>query len=250
MLSGGIALNCIASSKALNESPYKNMHVPPCPNDTGLALGMALFAAHDYSGIPWIPKWFSPYTGPVYNHSSNERLATPDSIADLIANNECICIWQQRSECGPRALGHRSIICKADLLNGRSFLNEKVKNREWYRPFAAMIMSEHAASVLEGNYNNATYMTTSSTIKPEWRNQFSAASHIDNTTRPQIVSDQTDLFMHSILCSVYNKTGIPGVVNTSFNMSEPIVESIDDALKTFKKLPTKHLVLDKYLISK
>ncbi len=259
---GGLALNCIANTRALLDSPFERLHVPPCPNDTGLALGMALYAWHHVLGNRRQPGFFSPYTGFAFDETDRDRAlrsnddayassdADAASVADLIARNEVVCVCRGRSECGPRALGGRSILCSPAAPGIRDQLNERVKLREWYRPFAPIVLAEHAAEVFDDFLAWSPYMTTSATISPRWRERLDGVNHVDNTTRPQILERAANPFLHDVLTRVHEKTGIPVVLNTSFNRKEPIVESPSDALSTFAQLPVDHLVLGDRLLSK
>ena len=119
---------------------------------------------------------------------------TIDDIAEIIANENVICVWRGRSESGPRALGHRSIICLPSMKGGRDYLNSKVKNREMYRPYAPIILDKYVDEVLEQYLPVSPYMSTSGTIKEEWRDRMSACNHVDNYTRQQIINREHDRF--------------------------------------------------------
>jgi carbamoyltransferase len=261
---GGVALNCIANARGFLASGFDALHVPPCPNDCGLALGMALLAYHHVLGNPFRPGAFSPYTGPQYRPVEVETAIArakarrgdlaiaktdPRRLVDLLADGEIMCVWRGASECGPRALGHRSIICRTDLPDIRRRLNE-AKQREWYRPFAPIILAEHAADLLESPVRYSRYMTTSSVIRAPWRERLAGVNHIDGTTRPQVIERDMEPFIHTLISDLARRTGIPAVLNTSFNMREPMVETPDDALATFLEMPFNHLWLDGNLVSK
>jgi len=266
-IAGGIALNCVANTKV--KSKFKNLHVPPFPNDTGLAVGMGLFHWHHILDNPkmiYKNRYFSPYTGPKYSIKEIDEVLeedvrvkklcrvekdySVDDVAEIIANENVMCVYRGRSESGPRALGHRSIICLPSMKNGRDDLNSKVKNREMYRPYAPIILDKYVDEVLEDYLPWSPYMSTSGTIRKEWRERMDACNHIDNSTRPQIIHREHDWFTYNLIEAVYEKTGIPAILNTSFNMQEPIVETPREALNTFFKFPIKYLLLENSLIIK
>ena len=137
-----------------------------------------------------------------------------------------------RSESGPRALGNRSILYDPSDADGRNKLNG-VKRREWYRPFAPMILSEMSNAVLSNHLDPSIYMTTSSSIRPDWQSKFISAMHVDSTCRPQIVCKETNPLLHSIITEFFQETNIPGLLNTSFNIQGPIVEKPHEAVDAF-----------------
>ena len=159
-------------------------------------------------------------------------------------------MFKGRSESGPRALGNRSIMCIPDSKYGRDFINFKVKNREWYRPNAPIILDKFVDEILYDYISHSPYMTTSAFIKKEWREKLHAVNHVDNSTRPQILHKENNPFLYELIENVYSKTGIPVLLNTSFNKQEPIVETPFDAINTFKKFNINYLVLNDYIISK
>tara|TARA_B100001123_G_C15309918_1_gene1024014 strand:- start:868 stop:2454 length:1587 start_codon:yes stop_codon:yes gene_type:complete len=258
---GGIALNCVANTRILKQSNFKNLHVPPFPNDTGLAIGMALYVWHHILNNPKSTNFFSPYNGPEYNENDSlmalkahkdlsYKKLNMNELAELISNENIVCVFKGKSESGPRALGHRSIIALPTIENLQDYLNSKTKLREWYRPYAPIVLENYADEVLENYIPHSPYMTTSATIKKEWRDRLLGVCHIDKTTRPQIVTKDHCGFVYKLLKKVYSLTNIPVLLNTSFNRKEPIVETPKEALETFKKLPIKYLVLDNFLVSK
>tara|TARA_B100001057_G_scaffold317067_1_gene317217 strand:- start:2341 stop:3894 length:1554 start_codon:yes stop_codon:yes gene_type:complete len=233
--SGGLALNCIANRYIVNNTPYNNLHVPPFPNDTGLAIGAALYVWHHIESNPKTTEYFSPYTGPDYN------VGTPDvkRVAEYLKNNKIVCYYEGRSESGPRALGHRSILCNPGIPGIRNYLNEKVKHREWYRPYAPVILDKYADEYLSDYNEWSPYMQTSARIKEQHRDILSGVDHVDNTTRPQILKKEHN----EILYNIIEASGLPALLNTSFNYQEPIVETPEQAKTTWQKMPVDVLVL-------
>ena len=242
-IAGGIALNCVANTRV--KSKFKNIHVPPFPNDTGLGIGLALFGHHKINGEPKARRYFSPYLGPVYSdelvfkacRESGYSYASLDLdyLVEYLCERKPIVMCRGRSESGPRALGNRSIMCVPDMENGRDFLNFQIKKREWYRPYAPIILDKYVDDVLEDYLPESPYMSTSGTIKKDWRDRLSAVNHVDNSTRPQILKNEHNPFMYDLIERVYERTGIPVLLNTSFNKQEPIVETPEEAINTFKQ---------------
>lgn len=269
-LAGGIALNCVANSRV--KSNYKKLHIPPFPNDTGLAVGMGLYHWHVILNNKKKTNFFSPYLGPNYNSSQtlkaiknnnffikrifkfekklNFEKSSVEKISDYLSERKVICMFRGRSESGPRALGHRSIMCVPDSDKGRDYLNFKIKKREWYRPYAPIILDKFVDEILDDYIENSPYMTTSAYIKENWRKKLDAVNHIDNSTRPQILKKEHDPFLYELIESVYFKTGIPVLLNTSFNKQEPIVETPSNALNTFRKFNIDFLVLNDFIVKK
>ena len=258
-IAGGIALNCVANTQV--KSKFKNVHVPPFPNDTGLAIGMALYAHHQINGAPKDNNYFVPYLGPEYSdeetttacHDSGYKYKKlhVDDVVEVLCERKPIVMCRGRSESGPRALGHRSIMCVPDMENGRDFLNFKIKQREWYRPYAPIILDKYVDDILEDYMPESPYMSTSGTIKEEWRERLSAVNHIDNSTRPQIIKFNHEPFIYSLIQRVYDRTGIPVLLNTSFNRQEPIVETPQEAINTFRDFENiDYMVLHNYQVIK
>jgi carbamoyltransferase len=259
---GGIALNCIANSVALEKSSFERLHVPPCPNDSGLALGMALYAYHQHFGCARKARHFVPYTGPSYPtaggaffalsqlHGVEIRPFSVDAVVNILCQREVIAFFIDRSECGPRALGNRSLLCLPDRANCRNFLNFEVKKREWYRPYAPIVLFEAANEVLEDCPEHSYYMTTSARLRAGWRERLAGVDHFDHSTRPQILKKEHHALLHEILSLVHQRTGIPVLLNTSFNLHEPIVETPEDAFKTFRAMPLRFLVTSDWIVDK
>ena len=254
-IAGGIALNCVANTAVT--SSFTNLHCPPFPNDTGLAVGMALYHWHHMLDNPKSNDFFLPYLGPEYKDEEVFELlkgydyepVTVENLTDVLCNRDVVCVARGRSESGPRALGHRSILCVPDSKYGRDYLNEKIKKREWYRPYAPIIL-DHAVDEILDQKVVSPYMTMSATIKEEWRERLDAVNHVDNTTRPQVLRYEHEPFIYEVLERVYERTGIPVLLNTSFNLQEPIVETPQEALKTFAKFGLDYLVLHNYLVKR
>jgi carbamoyltransferase len=178
------------------------------------------------------------------------RPVCQDALVELLVAGEVIAMYRGASETGPRALGHRSLICRPDSESTRDFLNDEVKQREWFRPFAPIVLEAHSDALFESNFPRSPYMATTATIRPEWRGRLSAVCHVDGTTRPQILRSEHEPWLFELLEKFHHATGIPAIVNTSFNRREPIVETPDEAIKTFLEMPVRYLCLNGWLLEK
>ena len=194
-----------------------------------------MYVWHHVLGNHKTTEYFSPYTGPDYN------VGTPDveKVAALLKDEKIICYYEGRSESGPRALGHRSILCSPSIKNIRQKLNYEVKNREWYRPYAPIILEDNAKEMLSDYNEWSPYMQTSAIIKEEYKELLQGVNHVDNTTRPQILKKEHN----EILYNIIKASGLPALLNTSFNYQEPIVETPEQAKATWEKMPVDVLVI-------
>jgi carbamoyltransferase len=220
IMTGGCSMNCIANTAIHQSGRYADTWVPAQPHDGGLSLGMALFVWHHLLDRPRTPKAWSPYLG------TDAGSIQDDVIADIlrfVESGKSVGLCYGRAESGPRALGHRSILLDPRLPHGKDRLNQHVKQREWYRPFAPMVLGEMGVP--------SKYM---SYILPTDATRFPAVTHVDGTTRPQII-DQDDPFIYKLLTSWQDKTGCNMILNTSFNCQEPLVDTIEQARATWKR---------------
>lgn len=265
--SGGCALNSKANGKIKKNTKFQNIFIPYEPGDAGGASGAALSHYFKVSGNN---KFYqpNPYLGvevdsdsletdlqnyirtnkiKSYKFKSNSEMF--DKTADLLANNNVIGWFQDRMEFGPRALGNRSILMNPQNKDAKNILNLKIKLRESYRPFAPSIMEEHLHEWFE-DAHSSPYMNFVFTIKKEKRQIIPAVCHTDNTGRAQTVNAKDNEKFYSLIHAFYLKTGVPMLINTSFNENEPIVFEPKDAIETFLKTKIDYLVLQDRLISK
>ncbi len=262
-LAGGTVLNCIALGKILKKHPRFNFYFCPAVNDGGLTIGAALWAYYRILGHPRIPTAFrqTPYLGlprekdnyqeifGQFNNIEVEKNITLDQLSELIARGKIISLFNGRSESGRRALGNRSIVCDPRDPEMKKKINQKVKHRHWYRPFAPSILEEKTAEVFEFSVTSP-YMSLAAPVKPDWREKIPAVVHIDGSARLQTVNEELNPFYYALIKNFYAKTGVPLVLNTSFNDNEPIVETPEDALKCFLNTEIDYLYLEGNLISK
>ena len=241
-LAGGVFLNGIVNKKILDETPIKNIFIPPCCDDTGQPLGNALYGYINKFGNPKDIHLKHAYLGREY-----KDITKP--VAKLLNEGNIVGWFQGSSEIGPRALGHRSILTKPNPAKMKDILNEKIKHREMFRPFAPIILDEYKSDYFEIN-TESPYMLLVAKSKQSQIKNISAVLHFDKTGRLQTVK-KTNGKIYNLLKEYKNISGLPVLLNTSFNDSgEPIVESPRDAMVMFAKNKIDYLVLNDYLIWK
>ena len=259
-LAGGTALNIDMNSKILAVDGINEIFIQPASSDAGTALGAALFINHQFSSEKINPMRHA-YFGPkihgdtlkkYLDHaciSYNELSHVPSEIAKLLADNKIIAWVQGRAEFGPRALGARSLL--ANPTNSSMWLKvNQVKGREYWRPLAPSVIEEDSSKYFEG-VNDSPFMLLSSKIKEDKKRLIPAVSHVDQTARPQTVSKNTNLVYWELLQEFKKLQGVPVLINTSLNLrGDPIVNTIQDCLKTFYSSNIDYLCIDNYLISK
>ncbi|MDB5264432.1 MAG: Carbamoyltransferase [Parcubacteria group bacterium] len=263
-LAGGVALNCNANSGLLEQDFCDALFVQPAASDGGAALGAALEAMHrvgdgDFADFP------NAYWGPSYAPEAIEKLLKEAKVsykrsdniaqeaAEHIAAGKIVGWFQGRSEIGPRALGNRSIFANPQIKGMNDKINEEVKHREVWRPFAPTLTAESAATYFEGmeKAKESPYMLQTFYVKPEYRDTFPSITHIDGSARIQTVRKDQNPRLHELLTEVGKKIGHPMVINTSFNdKGEPIVCSPFDALRCFYSTGFDVLALGDFIIEK
>jgi carbamoyltransferase len=263
-LAGGSFLNVLGNSSIRNNKLVQNMHIPSCPNDTGLHYGAALFGAFQNKEKIELPENIA-LLGKEYTNGEIEKELTRHKVtftkyedfeelcyltADYIAQNKIIAWFQNRSEFGPRALGSRSILMSPTRKENKDILNSRVKHREYWRPFAGIILEEHLNDYFYEDYKSP-YMLYSLTVKEDKAHVIPAITHVDYTCRIQTVSKSLHPQTTLLLQKLKEKTGIPVVLNTSFNDNgEPIVESPKHAVESFLNLDIDYLVIGNYIVQK
>jgi len=245
-LAGGVALNSVANSRILNGSGrFDHIFVQPAANDAGGALGAALWAHHQLGGQR-IPSMDHAFWGPSYSRDQIRRdfvqqsvdfaeLAKPiETVARLIAEGAIVGWFQGRTEWGPRALGNRSILADPRRKDMKDTLNSRVKFRESFRPFAPAILRERVSEYFV-NGHDSPFMLLVEKIRPEKRDKIPAVTHVDGTGRLQTVSRNTNPNLYDLISSFDRLTGVPMVLNTSFNIKgQPIVLTPMDAVNCFR----------------
>lgn len=264
-MAGGCALNSSFNGQVTQRTPFKQVHIPSAPADDGCALGAAWLAFHaEHPQYAAPPKLQSPYTGSIINQDALKRLMAynrslniqhlPEQLcertAGLLAQGQLIGWIQGRAEFGPRALGNRSILADPRHAKTQDEINDKVKFREQFRPFAPAILHEHGPTYFE-HYQESPYMDKTLVIKPEQRYNLAAVCHVDNTGRLQTVKQAWNPRFHELISCFYQLTQVPVLLNTSFNvMGKPLVHTLEDAVAVFLTTGLDALVIDDYLITK
>jgi carbamoyltransferase len=262
-LAGGVALNCVTNNLIKQAGMFSEIFVPSAPHDAGTAVGAALLTHHANSAKERRSGVVSPYLGPEFSDEQilaaisaaglkpqKSREAARDA-AEMVAAGKIVAWFQGRMEFGPRALGNRSLIADPRRHGIRDVLNFKIKNRESFRPFAPSILAEHADQWFELGRPSRSheYMLFACPAKPEYRASIPAVLHQDGTARLQLVHRESNAQFYNLISHVLALTGVPLVLNTSFNDSEPIICTPDDAIATFRTTGIDALFMGKsYLI--
>ena len=264
-MAGGVTLNCVANGYLSYEKIFDNIFVQPAANDAGTSVGAAYLIWHHLLGHERQEVSKSPYLGPCYSdleiqtalESRGLSYQYYDNIeektARLLADGMIIAWFQGRMELGPRALGNRSLLADPRSNNTVEIMNTKVKHREAFRPFCPSVLAERATEWFElpdPLPDVADYMLGAFRAKQEKAPLIPAVVHFDGTSRIQAVRRETNPRFHRLLTEMEQLTGVPILLNTSFNDQEPIVCTPDDAIATFLKTQIDFLVIESYLVSK
>ena len=269
ILSGGSALNSLANGKILKHTLFKNLFITPDPGDGGASLGAALYTYHC---LLKNSKTFSPpsvYLGPEFDSFQikktidefklksvliNDQKKLLDKVSDLLIKQKVIGWFQGRMEWGPRALGNRSILASATKKEMMDIINAKVKHREMFRPFAPVILREKTKDYFVTDKNipiSTDYMLLVYPFKSNVKSKVPAVVHVDGTGRLQTIDEKSNFKYYQLIKTYYQKTGIPLIINTSFNVrGEPIVCTPSDAVKCFLSTEIDYLVIGNYLVKK
>lgn len=245
VISGGCMLNCSANAEIEKQGLFKNIYCFPATNDAGISLGAAYLNALSVSENKNTKKLEHVYLGAAYPRSKTplrlreihyNRIKDYDiknTVNDLI-NDKIIAWYQGRSEAGPRALGHRSLLaspCRRETLD---FINKQIKSREPFRPLAPIVLDKYYLDIFDDpNPENLTpFMLKNVVIKEEWRHRIPAVCHINNTARPQYLKREVNPELYDLIEAFYKETGIPLLINTSLNgKGEPIVETYENLMR-------------------
>ena len=267
-LAGGVAFNCVANGKIFDETPFEQIFVQPAAGDAGLAVGAAFFVHHQILGHPRSFVMEHAYWGPGYTReqvraavaasrlrSEGMEISEPSEemiakeAAREIAAGKIVGWFQGRAEWGPRALGNRSIVADPRRADMKDILNARIKHREMFRPFAPSILAESTGGYFEKSYPSP-FMTQAYQVRPEKRAAIPAPTHVDGTGRLQTVTQETNPRYWRLIREFADLTGVPVVLNTSFNDNEPIVCRPEEAIDCFLRTKMDVLVLGDVLVRK
>ncbi|HEX8337273.1 MAG TPA: carbamoyltransferase C-terminal domain-containing protein, partial [Pyrinomonadaceae bacterium] len=264
---GGTALNCVANGRLLRESPFRNVFIPPSPHDGGTALGCALYGLVERLGVPNRFQWVDDFLGPDTESEGVEELLAHvgdgageftverpadlvGHVVELIESGRVVALYNGRSELGPRALGHRSILADPRHPNIRTWINRHVKGRELFRPLAPIVLLEAASRFFDID-RPAPFMQFAADVRPDKRDVIPAVTHVDGTARLQTVGEGDDPFVHALLKAFEARTGVGVLLNTSFNgKDEPVVETAAEAVNCFRTTAMHALVMPPYVVRK
>jgi carbamoyltransferase len=255
-ITGGCGLNIILNTRLVEEF-NKEVFVGPNPNDCGIALGLMLHQTKPqkpinitYSGLELLD--IDSLTNYIQNSNFNftSHFLDIDQVITDLTNGKIVGTARGKAEHGPRALGNRSILCNPSIPNMKDILNEKVKHREWYRPFAPVVRLEDVNKYFEWD-KESQWMSFCPKVKKEWKEKLTAITHVDNTARVQTVTREQNEWLYDLLTKFEEKTGIGILLNTSFNVDgKPILSTIKDAFTILEKTELDCLIIENYYFKK
>jgi len=267
-LAGGVAFNCVANGKIFDATPFEQVYVHPAAGDAGLAVGAAYYVWHQILGQPRSFVMNHAYWGPGYSPEEIRTAVHSSSVsqggytiaeyqeeellrrtAAIIAEGKILGWYQGRAEWGPRALGNRSIVADPRRPEMKEILNRRIKHREIFRPFAPSILAEKTGEWFEKSHPSP-FMNLAYSVLPEKRDKIPAPTHVDGTGRLQTVAREANPRYYALISEFERQTGVPVVLNTSFNDNEPIVCRPEEALDCFLRTQMDALVLGDILITR
>ena len=262
-LAGGVALNSVFNGKILPETDFTDVYIQPAASDSGTALGVCYYIFHQLLGYPRCYEMTDAFTGPGFTNDDVQSALERNNLhfhvksfgeiankaADLVAEGKVVGWFQGRMEWGPRALGHRSIIADPRRVDMKDTLNARIKNRESFRPFAPSILLEYTDQYFDQSYPDP-FMLKVYNVLPEQRDEIPAVTHVDGTGRLQTVDRKHSPHYWELINAFYERTGVPVVLNTSFNENEPIVCTPDEAIACFMRTKMDALAIGDYLVMK
>lgn len=262
VISGGVSLNSVMNGRIVRESPFEDVYVMPAAGDNGTAIGAAFYL---YNGILEFPRTFiheNPFVGTSYTNDEIKKVIDGaklnseyhenicNTAANELVDGKIIGWFQGAMEIGPRALGNRSILANPAFPQMKDKINEEVKFREAYRPFAPSAIVESYKEYFDLDVE-APFMLKVCQVKKEKQRIIPAITHVDGSARLQTVNKETNPRYHELIKLVGEKTGVPVVLNTSFNIQgEPVVESPKDAIRCFFSTGLDVLIIGNYLLRK
>jgi carbamoyltransferase len=257
-LAGGVALNCVANSWVREHGPFEELWVQPAAGDAGTALGAALAVARELGDAPRPMEsaalgreWSTDEVRTILVEAGVpfEEWSEPTvAVADALADDQVVAWFQGRSEFGPRALGHRSLLAHPGRQANLERLNA-IKGREQFRPVAPMVLAERAPEIFDGGPLPSPFMLFTHRVRPAWRDRIPAVVHVDGTARVQTVDRATEPRLAGLLEAFERRTGLPVVVNTSLNTrGRPMVDDPQDALECFGSTPIDLMAIGRFVL--
>lgn len=262
VIGGGVALNCVIASRVRREGPFERLFIPPGPNDSGTSIGASMLGGIQLHPHTRPASLTSAFLGPEYSDDDVIRAANglglkfsvisnrEEAAAKLLLGGEIVGWFQGRLEFGPRALGNRSLLADPSNPNAGHLVNEIVKHRQSFRPFAPAVLADRAADIFEMT-EPIPFMTEVARVRPSWRDRIVAVIHADGTARVQTVSEEVSPKFYRLIEIFARGGGVPLLLNTSLNgPDEPIVCTPDHALKLFVGSKLRHLFIGDVLFQK
>ena len=262
-IAGGVAQNSVANGKILQQTSFKNIYIPSAGHDAGISIGAALYTQHQLLKLERQPAIRTAYTGSCFTNEIIKKILDEkniaytelpdeqlfDRITDCMINGGVVGWFSGRAEFGPRALGGRSIIADPRRSDAKEILNTKIKRRESFRPFAPSILKEYVGEYFEVT-DEVPFMEKVFPIRKEKRALIPAVTHVDGTGRLQTVDATVSPRYHALIEAFRKKTGIPILLNTSFNENEPIVNAPEEALACYLRTNMDMLVMENILVER
>lgn len=249
-LVGGSFLNCTANYKVLKNMKFKNLFIYPACGDDGTSVGAALWASYNFYDEPRqnFRKIDLAYTGNFYDDLDTGLPYDENVIATMLSESKIVAWFDGNSEFGPRALGHRSFLANPTDPKMKDILNERVKHREWFRPFAPIVLKEKSFEWFDLEVESP-YMLFTCPVKQPWR--IPSVTHIDGTARVQTLDKDTNPKLYSLIQNFESITGVPIILNTSLNVNgQPIVETPSDALMLYQNSDIDAIVINNKMFIK
>ncbi len=264
VMAGGCALNGVANARIHRQTQFTNQYLQAAASDDGTCLGAAYYCWHNILGRQERFHMRHAFWGPEYSEKRIQAVAESSGFpirkcsdetelvevaSKLIADGNVTGWYQGRSEWGPRALGNRSILANPAIPTMKETINDKIKRRESFRPFAPSVLKEELTAYFEQTVESP-FMMHVVKIRPEWRQRLPAVTHVDGTGRLQSVDKESNPLYHKLINAFRRRTGIGMVLNTSFNENEPIVDTPEQALDCFQRTDMDALCLGRYILMK
>ncbi len=262
-MAGGVALNSAFNGKILTDTPFTDLSIHPAAGDAGTSVGVCYYIYHQTLGNPRTYMMNHAYTGPHFDaatianalrardlqYEELDDAALYERAAAIVANGDVLGWFQGRMEWGPRALGHRSIIADPRRTDMKDTLNARIKHREPFRPFAPSVLAEHTADYFDQSYP-VPFMLQVYGVREDKQAEVPAITHVDGTGRLQTVDADHSPRYYGLIDAFRAQTGVPLVLNTSFNENEPIVCTPEEAIDCYLRTKMDAVVLENFLITK
>jgi carbamoyltransferase len=262
VISGGVALNCVANARILRDTDFERVWVPPVASDTGVCFGSALYHWHNTLGNKRDFELTHAFYGKDYSdaevtsaldaaglkYERMEEDALLKRVAKDLSEQKIVGWFQGRAEIGPRALGNRSILSSATSNAMKDLINARIKHREAFRPFAPVVLIERLGEFFEYEHPDP-FMTVAPKIRPDKVALIPAAAHVDGTGRIQTIDRKANPRYYGVIEEYAKITGIPVILNTSFNRQEPVVNAPAEAISCYLRTDMDRVVLGNYYVS-